>query len=230
MRPLNCREVRDIDRRAIEDYGLPGLVLMENAGRNAAALLESLQIAGQIAIVCGKGNNAGDGLVMARHLQNRGHDVRVLLAAEMADYQGDAAINLQVVQRSRIPLVCLASAARDAWRRELDPAAWIVDAILGTGATQKVRQPFVSVIEAINGMGKKVFAVDIPSGLDCDTGEPLGTCVRATVTGTFVSRKIGFDVQGAGFWTGKVHVLDIGVPRKLLQDVENASRPASSCC
>uniref|UniRef100_A0A7C2NXF9 NAD(P)H-hydrate epimerase n=1 Tax=Schlesneria paludicola TaxID=360056 RepID=A0A7C2NXF9_9PLAN len=219
MRSLTRAEVRDVDRRAIEEYGLPGVVLMENAGRNAAALLESQGISGLVAVVCGKGNNAGDGFVIARHLQNHGHDVRVLLACDPQQYTGDAAINYRVIERAGTPIVRMDAASPAEWSQALSSAEWIVDALLGTGLTGTVREPFATVIAAINAAGKKVFAVDLPSGLDCDTGQPLGGCVRATLTGTFVARKIGFEAPGAEAWTGPVRVLDIGVPKALLHDL-----------
>ncbi|MBI1346105.1 NAD(P)H-hydrate epimerase [bacterium] len=222
MRQMSRIEVRDVDRRAIEDYGLPGIVLMENAGRNAALLLDSQQIAGPIHLVCGKGNNGGDAYVMARHLENRGHTLRVLLACRPEEITGDARIHFEVIQRAGITIVDLSQASREDWERELKSAAWIVDALLGTGLSGTVRPPYVGVIEAINRSGQRVFAVDLPSGMDCDTGQPLGTCVRATLTGTFVAHKQGFSAPGANLWTGKVHVLDIGVPRALLVAIESA--------
>jgi len=219
MRSFTRAEVRDVDRRAIEEYGLPGIVLMENAGRNASALLESQGIGGPVAIVCGKGNNAGDGFVIARHLENRGHAVRVLLASDPQQLAGDAAINYRVIERAGTPVAQMATATRTEWMQVLSSTDWIADALLGTGTAGEVREPFATIIAAINDSGRKVFAIDLPSGLDCDTGQPLGQCIRATLTGTFVARKIGFDVSGVNQWTGPVHILDIGVPRALLDDL-----------
>lgn len=231
MRSLTRDEVRDVDRRAIDDFGLPGIVLMENAGRNAAALLHSLTaasgLAGPVAIVCGKGNNGGDGFVIARHLENLGHEVRILLAFAGADApddsMGDAAINQRVVERSGQRITCLDHADVAEWERALSGASWIVDALLGTGATGPARGSIATAIEAINATRAqgtaRVFAVDLPSGLDCDSGPPLGSCVRADITGTFVARKVGFDRPGAEAFTGAVHVLDIGVPRALLRQL-----------
>lgn len=227
MRSLTRDQVRDVDRRAIEAYGLPGIVLMENAGRNAAALLHAAAgrpgPAGPVAVACGPGNNGGDGFVIARHLENLGHDVRVLLACAPAGYRGDAAINCAVAERSGGAVHVLAAADGAAWRQRLDGAAWIVDALLGTGTTGAARGAVAAAIEAINevraGGATRVFAVDLPSGLDCDTGLPLGPCVRADVTATFVARKIGFDRPGSEWHTGDVHVVDIGVPRALLRSL-----------
>jgi NAD(P)H-hydrate epimerase len=219
MRSLTRAEVRDVDRRAIEDYGLPGIVLMENAGRNAAAVLLSQRITGPVVICCGKGNNGGDGFVIARHLDNAGIAVKVLLTYAPSDYTGDAAVFLNVIQQARLPLRSMPQSAHNEWAHELQSAEWIVDALLGTGLTGAVREPYLTPINAINASGKKVFAVDLPSGMDTDTGQPLGICVRATCTVTFFARKIGFDQPGAEQWTGPVDLVDIGVPRALLDSM-----------
>lgn len=214
-RSLTRKQVRDVDRRAIEDYGLLGLVLMENAGRNSAELLRSLGISGRVTICCGKGNNGGDGFVIARHLENAGVNLKVLLCVPPSALTGDARVNLNVLEKVRTPIV---KPPFD-WRTELAGSDWIVDALLGTGTQGTIREPFVSAIAAINSAKRKIFAVDLPSGLDCDTGQPLGICIRADHTATFVARKIGFDVPGTTEWTGTVHVIDIGVPRSLLQSL-----------
>ena len=212
-------ELREVDRRSIEEFGLPGLVLMENAGRNAAGLLRDLGICGRVVLCCGKGNNAGDGFVIARHLENGGIDVRVLLATPSNDIRGDAAVELNVLRRAGTPVVEAAPEIATAWRDELVQADWIVDALLGTGTQGIVREPFVSAIAAINAAHRKVLAIDLPSGLDCDTGAGLNDCVRATHTATFVARKPCFDMAGAANVTGQIHVLDIGVPQVLLLEL-----------
>jgi NAD(P)H-hydrate epimerase len=219
-RSLTRAEIRDVDRRAIEDYGLPGLVLMENAGRSAAELMAGpLGIAGAATIVCGKGNNAGDGFVIARHLELRGIAVNVLLASPPETLTGDAAVFYEVVAKSGIPIQNLSTAAKSEWMAVLSESSsnWIVDALLGTGLIGPAREPFAMVIDAVNVSGRPVFAVDLPSGLDCDTGLPAGPCIHAAHTGTFVARKIGFDNPASKAWTGEVHVLDIGVPAALLR-------------
>ena len=220
MRPLTRSQVREIDRRAIEEFGLPGIVLMENAGRGAAELLHGLAPGVSVAIVCGKGNNAGDGFVIARHLENLGHAVRLLLACDPAELRGDAAIAWRMVEKAGIPTTKLAAATAAEWERALAGADWIVDALLGTGATGAPRGVIATAIDAVNAAarhGSQVFAVDLPSGLDCDTGQPLGPCVRADVTATFVARKVGFDAPAAAPWLGAVHVVGIGAPRALLE-------------
>lgn len=216
---LTRAEVREIDRRAIEEFGLPGIVLMENAGRGAADLLHALAPGATVAIVCGRGNNAGDGFVIARHLENHGHDVRLLLAGDPADLRGDAAIAWYVADRAEIPAQRLAAATAAEWEQALAGAEWIVDALLGTGASGAPRGAIATAIEAVNGAGRrgaKVLAVDLPSGLDCDTGAAAGACVRADVTATFVAPKVGFDATAARPLIGALHVVGIGAPRALL--------------
>jgi NAD(P)H-hydrate epimerase len=212
---LSRDEVRAIDRRAIDEFGVPGVVLMENAGRGAAELLLSLGVSGLVVICAGKGNNGGDGFVIARHLDNAGHSVRVFLFGRPADLTGDAAINYQIIARSGLAITIDAEKVFDdaVLRSEFATAAWIVDALFGTGLTGPVRSPFDQVIAATNISGKRVLAVDIPSGLDCDTGQPLGPCVRATHTVTFVAQKKGFANPAAKEWLGQVHVVGIGAPR-----------------
>ncbi len=223
---LSRAQVREVDRRAIADFGMTGLVLMENAGRNAACLLEGLGVDGRVVICCGKGNNAGDGFVIARHLDNSGFEVRVLLASPSCSFAGDAAENFAIIRRSGIPIEEPSADLRKLWDQELSSAVWIVDALLGTGTQGTLREPFLTAIGAINSSGKNVLAVDLPSGLDCDTGEVLGACVRAQHTATFVARKPGFDLRDAENWTGQVHVLDIGVPRLLLAElIESSMEP-----
>jgi len=219
---LARREVRNLDRIAIEEFGVPGVVLMENAGRGVAELLARLGAAGTFVIACGRGNNGGDGFVIARHLEAAGHPVRLLLTAASEAYVGDAAINLGICRRSDLPIACLADADEPAWRGELAAADWIVDAVLGTGAAGPPRGAVAAAIAAINGRRAgddrvRVLAVDLPSGLDADSGAAPGPCVRADVTATFVAEKLGFAQPQAAAFTGEVHVLGIGAPGPLLR-------------
>ncbi len=230
MRSLTRAEVREVDRAAIEDYGVPGVVLMENAGAGAARLLESMGITGPVVIACGKGNNGGDGFVIARHLDNAGHTVRILLACPATDLRGDAAINLAIVEKSGLDIRCIAEADQAAWEHELADAAWIVDALLGTGLTGPPAGPLSEAIQAINAVrsrGSRVLAVDLPSGLDCDTGKPLGACVVADVTATFVARKRGFDVAHSEAVAGRVRVIGIGAPRAAIEPLTAVTSPAT---
>jgi NAD(P)H-hydrate epimerase len=215
---LSREQVRAIDRRAIEEFSVPGVVLMENAGRGAAEVLRSLGISGRVVICCGKGNNGGDGFVIARHLDNYQVPVRVLLYGRPEDLAGDAAVNYQIIAKTGLPLVTYPGQPLDdkELRSELAGADWVVDALFGTGLTGPVRAPFDQVIAAINAGPARVLAVDIPSGLDCDTGQPLGATVRAHHTVTFVGLKKGFGNPAAHPWLGQVHVVDIGAPRRLV--------------
>ena len=217
LRSLSRDEVRDIDRRAIDELGMPGIVLMENAGRGAAELLMRLGVNGRVVICAGRGNNGGDGFVIARHLENRGVDARVLLFADSQKLEGDAATNYRILRASGTPVFEYQSATKlDTWAADILSSAWIVDALMGTGMQGTVREPTATVIHHINNSGVPVLAVDLPSGLDCDTGQSLDVCVRATHTATFVARKRGFDAPGAQQFTGDVHVVDIGFPQSLL--------------
>jgi NAD(P)H-hydrate epimerase len=209
---LSREECRAVDRRAIEEFGVPGVVLMENAGRGAAELLLTLGIHGPVAICCGPGNNGGDGFVIARHLHNKQVPVRVLLFGRPEELAGDAAINYHIIARLGLSIASHAGPQLDAekLRRELALAEWVVDALFGTGLTGSVRAPFDAVIAAINAAPVRVLAIDIPSGLDCDTGQPLGPAVRAMHTVTFVAQKKGFAKPEAPAWLGQVHVADIG--------------------
>lgn len=228
MRPLSRDRSRAVDLRAIEAYGLAGIVLMENAGRNAAHLLRTLASVDaadrqtRVAIACGRGNNGGDGFVIARHLENLGAAVTIHLACDPAAYRGDAAINHSVAARAGIPIDDLSRAAFADWSAAIAGSDWIVDALLGTGAIGAPRGATETAIRAINAAhaaGARVLAVDLPSGLNCDSGLAAGACIEADATATFVARKLGFDAPGADHFTGAVHVLDIGVPRRLLEEI-----------
>jgi NAD(P)H-hydrate epimerase len=153
---------------------------------------------------------------MARHLETAGIVVTVLLFAEPCELQGDAAVNLRIVQAAGIPLRVLPAPDQTSVEAALLAAGWIVDALLGTGTTGAIREPYSTVIGALNASGRPVLAVDLPSGLDCDSGQPLGPCVRAEHTATLVARKRGFDNPASREWTGTVHVVEIGAPRRLL--------------
>lgn len=217
---LDRKLARELDRRATEELGIPSIVLMENAGRGAADLLCRLGIKGLVLVCCGRGNNGGDGFVLARHLDLRGHSVKVALWADPATLTGDADVNYHIILRSGIPIeVFLTEADCDRFAEECRQAEWIVDALLGTGSAGKPRPPIDRAIDAINASGVPVLALDLPSGLDCDTGEASVPTVRATHTCTFAALKKGFLAPGAKEYLGQVHVADIGIPRKLLQEV-----------
>lgn len=228
MPPLTRELVRLGDQRAIEEYGVCGLVLMENAGRGCVDTLLALGCTGPVTIVCGRGNNAGDGFVIARHLDLRSVAVRVVLLGAPQQLRGDAAANYAVLARSGIPLHDLSSRFDErVFADHVKDAEWIVDALLGTGAVGPPRPPWDRAIDLMNEAEGRRLAVDLPSGLDCDTGEPSLATVRADHTCTFVAPKVGFDRPAARPFVGQVHVVDIGAPRRLLEEVARLARPTA---
>jgi NAD(P)H-hydrate epimerase len=204
---------------------------MENAGRGMAELLRSLGIGGPVVVCCGKGNNGGDGLVIARHLANAGVAVRTLLFADPDKLPGDARINFDILARTctllqRYPqwqgILTLDVVAGDVddvgLRGKREGASWVVDALFGSGLRGPVPPPFDRIIAAINAGPARVLAVDIPSGLDSDTGAAVGPTVRAHHTATVAAPKKGFREPAAAAWLGQVHVIDMGCPPALLAD------------
>lgn len=223
MPPVNTldrNQVRRLDARCVSEYGMSSLVLMENAGRGVADLLCGLGASGPVVICCGKGNNGGDGFVAARHLDLRRRPVEVLLLADPAGLTGDAAANFSILQKSGIAIRILAPDCKPTeLQATLSGASWIVDALLGTGSRGDPRPPLDSIIRAINDSGKPILAVDLPSGLDCDTGQSGNPTIRAAHTCTFVAAKPGFFAPAAAEFIGKLHIADIGAPRKLVDEM-----------
>jgi NAD(P)H-hydrate epimerase len=190
---------------------------MENAGRGAAELLLRQGRLRTVGIVCGKGNNGGDGYVMARHLDLACVAVHVVLTCEPSELRGDAAIHFGVIAKAGLPITVASNA--DQWAA-LKPALakcdWLVDALLGTGFEGAPREPIATAIRIVNSTGPPVFAVDIPSGMNADTGETAGDCILATCTATFVALKQAFLRPETQVQTGPVSVVPIGVPGSLL--------------
>ena len=211
-------EVRAFDSWAINELGVPGVVLMENAGRSCAELIKE-ELAGvdgaKVCIFCGTGNNGGDGFVIARHLLNDKITVRVVICGEPSKIRGDAKINLgllvglgQSVEQLDLTAADLGSAVS----RSAAGSDIIVDAIFGTGLQGELSEEYIRLIEAINGQEIPIVAVDIPSGLDCDTGKSLGAAIRADSTVTFVAVKKGLAENPESVrYTGDVYVASIGV-------------------
>jgi len=214
MRTFTAAQSRAFDRFAMDVLGIPGVVLMENAGRNVAHLLLSLGAAGPVVVCCGKGNNGGDGFVVARHLDLAGVATSTALFADPAALTGDAAVNHAIHVKCGLPLDVMPDEAR--LTSLLASADWVVDALFGSGLKGEVKAPFSRVIDLINASGKRVLAVDVPSGLDADTGLPLGTAVRATHTAAVIAGRAGFDHDHARPYVGQVHVVDAGVPPRLI--------------
>jgi NAD(P)H-hydrate epimerase len=220
---LTCRQLRELDHQAIEVYGIPSVVLMENAGRGAAEIMMQLGIKGKVVICCGKGNNGGDGLVIARHLDAANIEVEIVLTVPAEQLSGDAARHLHIVRQTQISIVQATNAELTGeWLSDrLRDADWVVDALFGTGLSGPLRPPFDAVVKSINAALGCKLAVDIPSGLDGDSGQPLGETVRADHTVTFVACKAGFAKPAAAAWLGTVHVVPIGLPRRLLESAHS---------
>ena len=215
---ITVRQARALDIKARELYGVSTLVLMENAGiavaGEAVGTLRSRPK--KVAIFCGKGNNGGDGFVAARHLLTLGIKPAVFLAGRTEDVKGEAGINLKILLNLK-QKVCEVS-ARDLPRikSKISGYALIIDALLGVGLSGEVRGIYRDLIGMINAAGAQVLAVDIPSGLDSDTGKVLGCCVKADTTVTFVAGKRGM-ARGAGPQVcGRIAVKDLGIPLKQL--------------
>ncbi len=221
-RGLTRAEVREVDRKAIEELGVPGVVLMENAGLGLTDAVErELRSRGAgpgdpVGIVCGRGNNGGDGFVLARHLDLRGFRPQIAYCGALAQARRDtdAGVNLTVAQRGGIELIETPDAASlTAQLTRWGALPLLVDAVFGTGLTGELKQSARLLVEALAAADPPKLAVDIPSGLDCDLGVPLGAAVRAVRTVTFVAPKAGFEQPGAAEYTGEVEVVAIGCPR-----------------
>jgi NAD(P)H-hydrate epimerase len=206
-------EIRDFDSRAIKEFAMPGLLLMENAGLSVARFLLSQGYLGKVVICCGPGNNGGDGLVLARHLFNHDVDVEVIISPEPVKWSDGAQTNFNIVKKLHIPIYEM---GKDEAKSHLAHADWIIDALFGIGLNANIKAPFIELIEEINHAKAKVLAIDIPSGLDANTGEVLGDAVKADVTLTCVGLKKGFLNPEAEQYLGDIRVIDIGLPKILL--------------
>ena len=222
IRLATSDEMRRADRRATERHGVPSLVLMENAGRGAVDVIERVlgPVDGRrVAVVAGKGQNGGDGFVVARHLAARGALVSVWLAARGGEVGGDAATNLSTLERSGLPLTEVTDRpALETLGRMLGEADLVVDALLGTGVRGPATGTVADAIEAVNAGGRPVCALDLPSGLSAEHGERLGPTVHATLTVTFGLPKIGLYLPAGLAHRGQVELADLGVPRAWLEE------------
>jgi len=221
---MSRNEVRAFDAWAINTLGIPGVVLMENAGRSCAELIKE-QLAEvarpKVCVFCGTGNNGGDGYVIARHLLNDDFNVTVVICGDRGKIKGDAKTNLDILEAMGQTVVRKDSTGEllnlddgDIPGRVnafADGADMLVDALFGTGLSGQLNDKYRQLIESINSQDCPILAVDIPSGLDCDSGEPLGAAVKASYTVTFVAMKKGFASAAAAKYTGEVFVASIGV-------------------
>jgi hydroxyethylthiazole kinase-like uncharacterized protein yjeF len=217
---MSREQVRAFDRWAINTLGIAGVVLMENAGRSCAELIkEKLREVSdpKVCIFCGTGNNGGDGYVIARHLLNSGYRVVVVLCGDREKVKGHAKINLDILERLDQPIeqFTLTENIAERIRALACDADMIVDALFGTGLRGQLDDEHKQLIDSLNALRRPILAVDIPSGLDCETGEPLGAAIRAAYTVTFVAVKKGLtSAAGAAQYTGEVFVASIGVEPK----------------
>jgi ADP-dependent NAD(P)H-hydrate dehydratase / NAD(P)H-hydrate epimerase len=212
---VTAQEMRELDRLTIEKYGTPGHVLMERAGAGATeALLQEFPHVRQasVVIVAGKGNNGGDGFVMARLLKKQGVKCEVILAARKTEVKGDALRNLSAFLRLRGRVTEVIDPSQlDLAQEKLSQSGLVVDALLGTGLNSPVQGLMAALIDLINTSGVPVLAVDIPSGLDADQGEPLGTAIQAELTVTFGYPKLGHLSDSGAAYVGRLVVVDIGI-------------------
>ena len=216
-------EMQRMDRATIEAFGIPGRVLMENAGRGATAFfLEAIyrHHQGTVGIAAGRGNNGGDGFVMARYLHQKGALVTVFLFAERDRIKGDAAANLKLLDAMGVSVVELAdNAAFESKKPQMCHQRTWIDAILGTGLSSDVRGYFRTAIDFINKQGRPIFAVDIASGLNADTGQVCGSCIQAAATATFGFAKVGHLSYPGRALTGQLKIIEIGIPPHVAADV-----------
>jgi ADP-dependent NAD(P)H-hydrate dehydratase / NAD(P)H-hydrate epimerase len=224
MRVLNSTQMRDADARAINDIGIASLVLMENAGRQAVAAMEAMYAdlsERHVAVLCGRGNNGGDGFVVARTLAQRGVGVSVFLIGRVADVRGDARINLEIL--GRLGLNVLEIADSQAWElhfAEFSDCTLVVDAIFGTGLNAPVTGLIESVVTDVNAAGIPIVAIDLPSGLSADSHEPIGPSIEAAMTVTLAAPKLPLVLPPAESRAGDIVIADIGIPTDVIEAVE----------
>jgi NAD(P)H-hydrate epimerase len=228
MKVVSARQMADLDKVTVEKYGIPALLLMENAGRSCTdrilRILEDKVGAAEeasVAVVCGRGNNGGDGMVIARHLHNRGVYVEVFVLAEEDDLSGDAKVQNEILKRMDVERRVIRDAdGVEDLRTFLEEVHLCVDAILGTGLSSPLTGIVREVVEAINLSLAPVYAVDIPSGIDATTGRILGEAIRADYTGSFGLLKLGHVLLPGSIHCGETDVFDIGIPSKAVFDAD----------
>src|SRR5580765_7603263 len=224
MRVLNASQMRDADRRAIDEVGLPSLVLMENAGRQTVAAMEAMYTdlgERHVGVLCGRGNNGGDGFVVARTLAQRGVDVSVFLIGRVAEVRGDARTNLEILGRLGLNVVEVDDS--QAWElhfSEIGDCTLIVDAIFGTGLNAPVSGFIESVVTDVNASGIPVVAIDLPSGLSADSPDPIGPSIEAGLTVTLAAPKLPLVLPPAETRAGDIVIADIGIPGDVIESVE----------
>ncbi len=215
MKLLTAAQMRQLDQLTIEEIGVPSVVLMENAGRTTYQILrrEFPDLDGPVVVLAGRGNNGGDGFVVARYLANAGYEVLVLLLAEKSQVSGDAKINLDILEQLAVPVREITT--EEALLEQiplLEDASLLVDALLGTGLSSEVKGLYRAAITLINDTPAPILAIDIPSGLSADTGQPQGIAVLADVTVTYGWPKIGQILAPGREMVGRLWQVDISIP------------------
>ncbi|OGP32203.1 MAG: hypothetical protein A2073_00975 [Deltaproteobacteria bacterium GWC2_42_11] len=223
MKVVDSKTMKLLDEKAIKDYGIPGIVLMENAGKGAAEIILKKHITSNsiktVSIFAGKGNNGGDGFVIARHLKNKGMDVIVYLVAKESDVKGDAGTNMNIWKKMGGKIYGITKTQDiEKHASKVKHSQLIIDAIFGTGFVNNISGIYKNVIDFINGAGKKVVSIDVPSGIDASTGRLLGCCIKADATITMVLPKIGLITYPGAGYAGKLDVVDIGMPLEIIED------------
>ena len=224
MRVLNAAQMREADRRTIEEIGIPSVVLMENAGRQVVAAIETVHsdlLEGQVAVLCGRGNNGGDGFVVARTLAQRGVDVSVFVIGRVSEIRGDARTNLEIL--GRVGLTVVEVADSQAWElhfSEISDCTLIVDAIFGTGLNAPLSGLMETVVADVNGSGIPVVAIDLPSGLSADSHDPIGPSIDAGMTVTLGAPKLCLVLPPAETSAGDIVIADIGIPSEVFESID----------
>jgi ADP-dependent NAD(P)H-hydrate dehydratase / NAD(P)H-hydrate epimerase len=224
MRVLNTQQMREADRRTIDEIGIPSIVLMENAGRQAVAAMEAAfedLATSHVGVLCGRGNNGGDGFVVARTLIQRGVETSVFLLGSVADVRGDARTNLEILGRIGLTVVEITNAQE--WElhfSEISQCELLVDAILGTGFHGQLSGLLETVVADVNGLGVPVVAIDLPTGVSADSHEVEGEAIDASMTVTLAAPKIPLILPPADLHGGDLVIADIGIPLPVLDDVE----------
>ncbi|MCL0040175.1 NAD(P)H-hydrate dehydratase [Thermodesulfovibrionales bacterium] len=211
MKVATAEEMREIDRVTTEEYSIQSLVLMERAGLAVASMVKELCPNQRVLVICGSGNNGGDGIVVARNLHNEGFKVNVVMLAQKDSLSPDCSIQYQIAKKIGLPLEF-----RNSLNRADIHGAVVVDAVFGTGLVRSVKERFADIFASINNSGVPVIAVDIPSGVSSDTGEVLGEAIKADYTVTFGLPKRGHLLYPGAEYTGRLFVEDIGFPARLL--------------
>ena len=226
MRILNAAQMREADRYTIEEIGIPSLVLLENAGRQVVAAIESTyeeQLEGRVAVLCGRGNNGGDGFVVARTLLQRGIDTAVFVVGALVDVRGDARINLDILGRLGVTVVEIGD--EQAWElhfSEISKCTLIVDAMFGTGLSSPLTGMLETVVADVNASDIPIVSIDLPSGLSADTADLIGDCIDASMTVTIAVPKLPLILPPGEAYAGDIVIADIGIPYEIVDGIDGA--------